>query len=457
MKLQSRICALALLVFAVTGTAQSSPWWIRSPSTQPIIASPQMAFDSARQEVVLTGAGTNGFETWVWDGAAWAMRNPLNRPSNVVGHGTAYDSVRQELVLICGVSGSSAVATWTWNGVNWTQRSPANQISPTIVGGMAFDGARARTVLFGGSYGWFWGPINGRVWEWDGSQWTSVVPPFAMGAGYYTLGAPVYAPPSQACVAHAYALLGGTSGLWAWLGQLQLLGWSGAGVGGAPGEPMAFDSSTGAITCFRSDETTSQHLGGTWVVKPVAWQCCASTCQGPIAFSPRAMAYDAVRNHLVVYGNGSSGPVTATSGPPNICLATASSSGASCGVPGLQLVADPSARPLVGATARCQITGAPTPLFVMTMGFNTQFYGPFPVPLPLDGVGMTGCVLRHSADILGLSLTPLGADLEYALPVPFTSTLLGFPCHMQGYGFAPGANPAQIAMTNMLTWIVGNQ
>jgi len=231
--------------------------------------------------------------------------------------------------------------------------------------------------------------------------------------------------------------------------------WDGAAFGVLSTVPssgrIAFHSGNGALTRFDSGDYTSEFLSGSWVQSPIAWTCCL---QG--SFVARAVVYDAARNQLVVYGRDDAGPITATSGPATLQAIT-TVSGASCGVPGLQLVADPSARPLVGATARCQITGAPTPLFVMTMGFNTQFYGPFPVPLPLDGVGMTGCVLRHSADILGLSLTPVGADLEYALSVPFTSTLLGFPCHMQGYGFAPGANPAQIAFTNMLTWIVGNQ
>ena len=67
----------------------------------------------------------------------------------------AYDAARQEVVLFGGLDGTGfpLVDTWIWNGTNWTERHPAPSPSSRYNPAVAYDGARKEVVLFGGSTG----------------------------------------------------------------------------------------------------------------------------------------------------------------------------------------------------------------------------------------------------------------------------------------------------------------
>lgn len=423
--------------------AQASPWTVRSLPTHPDLSSAAMAYDVARQEVVLVGSGASGFETWIWNGALWQQRVTATRPSARSGHAMAYDTVRQECVLFGGFEPTPALVgdTWSWNGAAWIRRNPAVSPAPRASHSMAFDASRGRCVLVGGTG-------FDELWEWDGVAW-SQFQATTLGGGAW-LGA-AYSPALQRVMMMRV-------GFGSTVGPVGVLTWDGATLAAvAPAIAswrLACDGSTPGLVAFTGTSATaslSRLVGGSWSASPVAWRL-----QG---MQPQAIAFDAARNQLVVYGVGYvfGSPIRATATSGLDAVAYVGTTGASCGPAGLQLVPDPVTRPLLGTVARCRVVGAPTPAFALTVGFSTQAYGPFPLPLPMDGYGMTGCILRHSADVLGVALTPVGADLEYALAVPTTPQLAGFPLYLQGYGYAPGANPAQIALTNRLEWIVGNQ
>src|SRR5262245_19460665 len=86
-----------------------------------------MAYDSARQRVVLCGgfdivnSGALG-ETWEWDGVAWTQRATLPVPR--YDHAMAYDAARRRVLVVGGDHRSSiALAdTWEWDGTSWRQR-----------------------------------------------------------------------------------------------------------------------------------------------------------------------------------------------------------------------------------------------------------------------------------------------------------------------------------------------
>jgi hypothetical protein len=437
---------LAALLVAVPGAAlaaQSNPWTVRPLPTHPDLSSAAMAYDVARQEVVLVGSGVSGFETWIWNGALWQQRGTATRPSARSGHAMAYDTVRQECVLFGGFEPTPALVgdTWTWNGTSWIQRSPAVSPAPRANHFMAFDAARGRCVLVGGTG-------FDDLWEWNGVAW-SLTQPTTLGGGFW-LGA-AYSPSLQRVMMMRLGF-GPTTG------PVGVLTWDGATLTSispaiAIGR-LVYDGSVPGLATFSGASGTAnvnRFVGGAWSATPVAWRL-----QG---MQPQAIAFDGARNQLVVYGVGYvfDSPVRATATSGLDAVAYVGTTGASCGPVGLQLVPDPATRPLLGAVARCRIVGAPTPAFALTVGFSTQAYGPFPLPLPMDGYGMTGCILRHAADVVGVALTPVGVDLEYALAVPSNPQLAGFPLYLQGFGYAPGANPAQIALTNRLEWLVGNQ
>ena len=423
--------------------SQSNVWTIRT-SGLPNLAGASMAYDGARTEVVLVGAGPTGFETWTWNGVAWSLRNPTTSPPARSGASLAYDGSRQELVLFGGVGAIAFADTWIWNGLDWAQRSTPFAPNPgsNSAQAMAFDPVRSRIALFSAS----------QICEWDGNAWSNRTPS-GYSASFVSLGQAVFEPAMQRILVNRFSWISPLSlSAFSWDGQsiVPLPSYASFGSG-----PIALHGGTGRLVSFRSfpsPGSTAEFVAGAWQQSvPVSWTCCL---QG--TFNPVSLAFDAARNQLIVYGTDQAGSIFATQGIGPV-VASATVTGASCGSAGLGLVPVPADRPLVGGTARCRVTAVPTPVFVLTIGFSQLFYGPFPLPLPLDGIGMNGCILRHSADILSISLTPVGADLEYALVVPSTLQVLGFPLYLHAYGYAPSANPAQVAMTNRLDWIVGNQ
>jgi hypothetical protein len=113
-----------------------------------------MAYDAARQRVVLFGGGDGRGgvfgDTWEWDGLNWAQRNTAASPTPRQDPAMVYDAARQRIVLFGGDGGGTRADTWEWDGLNWAQRNTAT--SPTLRSGhaMAYDAAHQRVVLFGG-------------------------------------------------------------------------------------------------------------------------------------------------------------------------------------------------------------------------------------------------------------------------------------------------------------------
>jgi hypothetical protein len=84
-------------------------------------------------------------------------------------------------------------------------------------------------------------------------------------------------------------------------------------------------------------------------------------------------------------------------------------------------------------------------------------FGPFTLPVTLGGIGMVGCDLWQSSEILGLGTTPLTAStLSFTLAIPNQISLLGSHVYLQAYCFAPGANPLEIISSNGIDWLIGD-
>ena len=129
-------------------------WIQKSPANSPTPREgAAMAYDAARGQVVLFGGSSNASdgnnsnnETWVWDGTNWTQKNPANSPMPLdISHAMAYDAAREEVVLFGGADN-----TWVWDGTNWIQKSPAHSPTPRSSHAMAYDAAREQVVLFGG-------------------------------------------------------------------------------------------------------------------------------------------------------------------------------------------------------------------------------------------------------------------------------------------------------------------
>jgi len=162
---------------------QSDTWeWNGTAWTQKSTTGPSarfrhtMAFDSVRGVTVLFGgvdtSGPGGSfvakgDTWEWDGTAWTSFGTTG-PSARESSAMAYDSARQKIVLFGGDNGSPRLGdTWERTGTTWAQVFASG---PSARSGhaMVYAGS-CGTVLFGG-YDNTVGSKN-DTWGWDGTQW----------------------------------------------------------------------------------------------------------------------------------------------------------------------------------------------------------------------------------------------------------------------------------------------
>ncbi|MEI6775568.1 MAG: kelch repeat-containing protein [Chloroflexales bacterium] len=131
-----------------------------------------LAYDATRQRVILFGGqDSSGFlnDTWEWDGTTWMQRTPASSPPARSSHAMAYDATRQRVILFGGF-GSSGILndTWEWDGTTWNQIAPSTSPPARSSHAMTYDAARQRVVLFGGD-----GVTTlNDTWEWDGTTWT---------------------------------------------------------------------------------------------------------------------------------------------------------------------------------------------------------------------------------------------------------------------------------------------
>lgn len=169
-------------------------------TTGPARAMYAMAYDSARQRVVLHG-GVKGADrhTWYLSGdtfelgpSGWTGAS-TSGPGMRMWHAMAYDKARQRTVLFGGNSGGTRFDdTWEWDGTAWEQKFPA--VRPPARNGhaMVYDELSGKTLMWGGD-------VSQDAWEWDGTTWTQVE-----GGGpaalYYVSGA--YDTDAQRIVVH---------------------------------------------------------------------------------------------------------------------------------------------------------------------------------------------------------------------------------------------------------------
>ena len=104
-----------------------------------------MVFDAARGRAVLFGGqGTNLLaDTWEWDGKEWTELADTG-PAARWGHGVAFDSKRQRVVLFGGEDfGDYFGDTWVWDGDEWTQEQDSGP-SSRFINTLAYDAIRDR-------------------------------------------------------------------------------------------------------------------------------------------------------------------------------------------------------------------------------------------------------------------------------------------------------------------------
>jgi hypothetical protein len=265
-----------------------------------------MVFDVAKRTVVLFGGLAAGSrvlqDTWSWDGQDWTQLQDIG-PAERTAHAMAYDATRQRTVLFGGRSGNQEFGdTWEWDGDSWTQ---VQDTGPRARFGhaMAYDAARNRVVLFGGAH--VAGTAESDTWAWDGSDWSQVedTGPSARSSHAMAYDGPRSRTVLFGGVAPAQGATFGDT--WEWDGTA----WKHVqDIGAAPaaGAAMAFRTATAALFGGISAVTNvpgRRLFGLTWEWNGHLW-----TARQDIGVGPRyehAMAFDSVRNRVVLFGGRS--------------------------------------------------------------------------------------------------------------------------------------------------------
>lgn len=285
-----------------------------------------LAYDELRRVTILFGGrdtgGTAFADTWEWDGALWKKRSPVVSPPARHSHAMVYNAAADRVLLFGGQNSSDVIHTalsmWEWSeaGNTWIERPYAQGAgpSPRSEAALTYDRARKTVVLFGGKTGTAAnGPFSNEHWEWNGATWTQRPPTqqFALPPAREQHGL-VYDVRRRVLVLYGGlnpvepAVLNEGAGVWEfdpqvprWLFIPQAFGPRRVADFG-----IAYDEGVGVVTIHGGRSLT----GGTpredsmWDWDGIRWTQRVLPPPYPTARERHAMAYDAFRARLVVFG-----------------------------------------------------------------------------------------------------------------------------------------------------------
>lgn len=248
------------------------------------------------------GAGAGGADgTAVLARADAAWRDRRTYPTRYY-HAMAYDRARGVIVLFGGSDGSPKDDVWEWNGSSWTgPLRPATRPSPRYGHAMAFDSARGVVVLFGGTTATTY---LDDVWEWDGTSWAGPFTPTARP------GARMNHSMTYDSARGVAVLFGGFNGItggarddvWEWNGTT----WAGpftpaSRPSARTRHALAYDSVRNRIVLFGGRYGVTR-LDEVWEWNGVSWVGPFTPPSRPSGREQHAMAYDSSRRVVVLFG-----------------------------------------------------------------------------------------------------------------------------------------------------------
>jgi hypothetical protein len=252
--------------------------------------------------IIPAGEGLTG-RTWRFDGESWhelaADAGDDEAPGSRFQHAMASHVSRDVVVLFGGFSELEELDDhWEWDGNEWSLPGLSGD-SPSGRQGHAMAFGGNAVVMFGG----FDGEALDDSWEWDGQDW------------HESLG--TTRPQARAGHAMAYdasrrrvVLFGGASGIdelfadtWEWDGE----SWELLPVE-APIPParryhaMAYDAARSEVLLFGGEGASGETLADVWAWNGEAW---AEVTPRGVTPGPRyqhAMAYDPALGRVVLFG-----------------------------------------------------------------------------------------------------------------------------------------------------------
>lgn len=357
----------------------------------------EMAYDAARDRLVLVGLSIAATQTWEFDGTTWSQltsASPFAQP-----YGLAWHAQRQTVVAVSGLG------MHEWNGTTW-QAIPTTGTPPPPATANDFDVFydSLRNVLVVGRCT---GTTIGAIWEWQATTgWVQPVQGGTIGSGVAHYG---FDPVRNRQVAIVRRTLS---------------------------------------TPFTSDEAWERIPGGVagWTLRGMTP---SPTGDGPLAWQPSPA-------RLLIVSWYVAGPMLGYTGafPALYHLHGGGCAGALTLVDELH-VTSPAALPYAGTVFVAEVSSTQSPLGVLVTGLNDQTASGSPLPMSLASLGMGNCLLRVSPDLLTV-LTPAGPGvLQSSVLLGPNPAALGLEFFQQALIFKAGVNPFGAVMTNSMRGVKG--
>lgn len=154
--------------------------WSREASGEAPHRNGRMAFDAARNKLVMFGGSEDGLDfdgrTREFDGQLWRVVS-ASGPIGRLGHDLAYDIHRRVIILHGGyVSGPRKLHdTWEWDGARWREvTTPTIPTTNGLTDRLVYDASNRQMLLIGSCNVPCPGP---RMWRYDGVDWAPISAP----------------------------------------------------------------------------------------------------------------------------------------------------------------------------------------------------------------------------------------------------------------------------------------
>lgn len=191
------------------------------------------------------------YDGWRWSDEGWSLIG-RNRPGFLDHHAAAYDRARQTVVVFGGQNEDRALSdsVWEYDGHSWTEREVDG---PPLRAhhAMAYDPNRGGVVVYGGIDDS--GQRFGDAWIWNGAVWRQI---------------------------------------------------DGSGPVARSHHRMAYDETREQIVLYggriQDESGEAVILEDTWILDETGWR--RADASGPGLRSLHAMAYDRLRERVVLYG-----------------------------------------------------------------------------------------------------------------------------------------------------------
>lgn len=151
--------------------------WRQIGGEGPKVSKPAMAYDEARQTMLMVGIDDLGATLmYSYNGAAgtWTKLTPSTLPACANEGVMTYDTTKDVVVFTNGVCSTADVENETleWNGTNWNKVTVKANAFRVASAALAYDPDREALVLFGGSTGS--GPLN-LTYVLRGEEWRTAI------------------------------------------------------------------------------------------------------------------------------------------------------------------------------------------------------------------------------------------------------------------------------------------